>query len=54
MYDFLAGLNLEYDQICVQVLDRSPFLTLHEAYALIQQEESQRSAMVYPYVTRKH
>ena len=35
VYDFLAGLNLEYDQIRVQVLGRSPFPTLHEAYALV-------------------
>ncbi|CAL5418427.1 unnamed protein product [Camellia sinensis] len=47
VYDFLAGLNLEYDQIRVQVLGRSPFPTLREAYALVQQEESRRSAMVH-------
>ena len=47
VYDFLAGLNLEYDQIRVQVLGRSPFPTLREAYALVQQEESCRSAMVH-------
>ena len=47
VYDFLAGLNLEYDQICIQVLGRSPFPSLREAYALDQQEESRRSAMVH-------
>ncbi|XP_028122801.1 uncharacterized protein LOC114319934 [Camellia sinensis] len=31
----VAGLNLEYDQIRVQVLGRSPFPTLREAYALV-------------------
>ena len=50
MYDFLAGLNLEYDQICIQVLGRSPFPILLEAYALVQQEESRRSAMVHSYI----
>ncbi|XP_028084053.1 uncharacterized protein LOC114285227 [Camellia sinensis] len=47
VYDFLAGLKLEYDQIHAQVLGRSPFPTLCEAYALVQQEESSRSAMVH-------
>lgn len=47
VYDFLAGLNIEYDQIRVQILGCDPFPTVREAYAYVQQEESRRSAMVH-------
>lgn len=36
IYDFLAGLNFEYDPIRVQVLCRIPFPSLGEAYACVQ------------------
>ncbi len=39
-YDFLAGLNVEYDQIQVQVLGKDPLLTLRQTYSYVQQEES--------------
>ena len=35
VYDFLAGLDVEYDQIRVQVLGRIPFPSLGEAYAIV-------------------
>ncbi|XP_043809433.1 uncharacterized protein LOC122722509 [Manihot esculenta] len=47
VYDFLAGLNNEYDPIRVQVLGRNPFPSLQEAHAHVQQEESRRHAMLY-------
>jgi hypothetical protein len=47
VYDFLAGLDIEYDPIRVQVLGRLPFPSLGEAYAIVQQEESRRGAMVH-------
>ena len=47
VYDFLAGLNMEYDQIRVQVLGRHSFSSVREAYACVLQEESRRSAMIY-------
>ncbi|KAJ7961715.1 Retrovirus-related Pol polyprotein from transposon TNT 1-94 [Quillaja saponaria] len=47
VYDFLAGLNLEYDQIRVQVLGRDPFPNLRQTYAYVQQEESRRIAMLH-------
>ena len=47
VYDFLAGLDVEYDQIRVQVLGRVPFPSLGEAYAIVQQEESRRGAMLH-------
>lgn len=47
IYDFLAGLDMEYDPIRVQVLGRVPFPSLGEAYTIVQQEESRRRAMVH-------
>ncbi|KAJ7972159.1 Retrovirus-related Pol polyprotein from transposon TNT 1-94 [Quillaja saponaria] len=52
VYDFLAGLNLEYDQIRVQVLGRDHFPNLRQTYAYVQQEESRRIAMLHV-VTRE-
>ncbi|KAJ7950679.1 Retrovirus-related Pol polyprotein from transposon TNT 1-94 [Quillaja saponaria] len=52
VYDFLAGLNLEYDQIRVQVLGRDPFPNLRQTYAYVHQEESRRIAMLHV-VTRE-
>ncbi|XP_058187492.1 uncharacterized protein LOC131304305 isoform X2 [Rhododendron vialii] len=46
IYDFLAGFDIEYDPIRVQVLGRIPFPSLGEAYAIVQQEESRRGAML--------
>ncbi|XP_043704538.1 uncharacterized protein LOC122654487 [Telopea speciosissima] len=48
VYDFLAGLNVEYDQLRAQVLSRDPFPTLEQAYSLIQLEYSHHSAMLPP------
>ncbi|XP_058194826.1 uncharacterized protein LOC131311397 [Rhododendron vialii] len=36
VYDFLAGLDVEYDPIRVQVLGRVPLPSLGEAYAIVQ------------------
>nr|CAD1831665.1 unnamed protein product [Ananas comosus var. bracteatus] len=47
VYDFLAGLQAEFDPIRVQVLGRDPFPSLREAYAYVQQEESRRNVMIY-------
>ncbi|GAV66123.1 UBN2_3 domain-containing protein [Cephalotus follicularis] len=46
VYEFLAGLNPEFDQIRVQVLGRVPFPTLREAYNMVQREETRRSSML--------
>ncbi|KAK6921131.1 Retrotransposon Copia-like, N-terminal [Dillenia turbinata] len=47
IYDFLAGLNMEYDQIWVQVLGKDPLPSLRQTYSYVQQEESKRSAMIH-------
>ncbi|GAV80739.1 UBN2_3 domain-containing protein, partial [Cephalotus follicularis] len=46
VYEFLAGLNPEFDQIRVQVLGRESFPTLREAYNMVQYEETRRSSML--------
>ncbi|GAV72596.1 UBN2_3 domain-containing protein, partial [Cephalotus follicularis] len=46
VYDFLARLNPDYDQVRVQVLGRDLFPTLEEAYNLIQHEEHRRTSMM--------
>ncbi|XP_043700070.1 uncharacterized protein LOC122650745 [Telopea speciosissima] len=46
VYTFLTGLNVEYDQLRSQVLSRSPFPTLEQAYSLIQLEDTRRSTML--------
>ncbi|XP_043699759.1 uncharacterized protein LOC122650408 [Telopea speciosissima] len=46
VYTFLIGLNVEYDQLRSQVLSRSPFPTLEQAYSMIQLEDTRRSTML--------
>ncbi|GAV76148.1 hypothetical protein CFOL_v3_19623 [Cephalotus follicularis] len=46
VYDFLAGLNPDYDRVRVQVLGRDPFPILEEAYNLIQHEECRRTSIM--------
>ncbi|GAV78634.1 UBN2_3 domain-containing protein [Cephalotus follicularis] len=53
VYDFLAGLNPDYDQVRVQVHGRDPFPTLEEAYNLIQHEERRHTSMM-PFVQPDH
>jgi hypothetical protein len=47
IYDFLAGLDMEYDPNRVQVLGCVQFPSLGEAYAIVQQKESRRGAMMH-------
>ena len=47
VYDFLAGLNPEYDQLRVQVISQKPFPTLAEAHSYIEQEKTRRNTMLY-------
>ncbi|KAK8260346.1 hypothetical protein V6Z12_D13G116500 [Gossypium hirsutum] len=53
VFYFLAGLNIKYDQIWVQVLSKTPFSSIHEAYSYVQQEESRRVVMLYNHLLRK-
>ena len=45
VYQFLLGLNLEYDEVCDRVLGKEPFLDLDEAFMLVRGEESRREFM---------
>ncbi|XP_043687765.1 uncharacterized protein LOC122638984 [Telopea speciosissima] len=46
VYTFLTGLNVEYDQLRSQVLSRSPFSTLEQAYFMIQLADTRHSTML--------
>ena len=40
MYDFLVGLNVEFDRGCIRILGKKDVPTLNEVIALIRVEES--------------
>ncbi|XP_073221559.1 uncharacterized protein [Cicer arietinum] len=42
VYDFLVGLNPEYDQVRIQILGKEKVLGLNEVVAIIRSEESRR------------
>ena len=48
VYDFLVGLNLEFDQVRIQILGKQEVPCFNEVVALIRGEESQRSVMLKP------
>ena len=51
VYDFLAGLKPEFDQVRVQILGRDEIPSLEETISLIRAEESRRSVMLEPQVS---
>ena len=51
VFDFLARLNVEHDQVRVQILGKDPFPSLMQSYSFIQQEESHKHVMLTPTVT---
>ena len=46
IYDFLAGLNMEFDPVRVQVLGKEDLPSLNETIAIIRAEEGRRGVMV--------
>ena len=46
MYDFLAGLNVELDQVKVQILGKDSLPSLNEAFAIVRGEEGRRNIML--------
>ena len=48
VYDFLAGLNPEFDQVRIQILGKEDTPSLEETISLIRAEESRRSVMLEP------
>ncbi|GFS35268.1 hypothetical protein Acr_00g0038720 [Actinidia rufa] len=48
IFKFLAGLRDEYDQVQCRILNIDPILSLTEAFAIIQNEESHRGVMLPP------
>ncbi|RVX06582.1 Retrovirus-related Pol polyprotein from transposon TNT 1-94 [Vitis vinifera] len=48
VYDFLVGLNPEFDQVRIQILGKQEVLCFNEVVALIRGEESKRCLMLNP------
>jgi hypothetical protein len=48
IYEFLGGLNSEYDPVRVQILGKEPLPSLQMVISYIQNEESRRSTMLHP------
>ena len=46
VYDFLAGLNPEFDQVRVQIIGKEEMPSLEETISLIRAEESRRDIML--------
>ena len=46
VYDFLAGLNVELDQVRVQILGKEPLPSLNEAFAIVRGEEGRKNIML--------
>lgn len=48
MYDFLVGVNVEFDQVQIQILGKKDVPSLEEAISMIHAKESQRSVILEP------
>ena len=48
VYDFLIGLNLEFDQVRIQILGKQEVPCFNEVVAMIRGEESRRSVILEP------
>ncbi|KAI9196243.1 hypothetical protein LWI28_022206 [Acer negundo] len=46
VYDFLAGLNVYFDQVRVQILGKDELPSLNSAISMVRAEESRRSVML--------
>ena len=46
IFDFLVGLNVEYDQVKVQVLGKEDCPPLNEVFSIIRTKEERRSVML--------
>ena len=50
-YDFLVGLNPEFDQVRIQILGKPEVPCFNEVVALVRGEESRRGVMLEPQAT---
>ncbi|XP_020249452.1 uncharacterized protein LOC109826836 isoform X2 [Asparagus officinalis] len=46
IYDFLAGLNIEFDAVRVQILGKEDLPSLNETIAIVRAEEGRRGVMI--------
>ncbi|GAV70401.1 hypothetical protein CFOL_v3_13899, partial [Cephalotus follicularis] len=47
-FDFLTGLNVEFEPIRAQILSTKPLPSLEDAFSSIQSEDTRRAAMALP------
>jgi hypothetical protein len=47
IYEFLGGLNSEYDPVRVQIFGKETLPSLQEVFCYIQNEQSRRSTMLH-------
>lgn len=48
VFEFLAGLNIEFDQVRIQILGKEEVSSLNEVISLVWAEESRRGVMLEP------
>lgn len=48
VYDFLEGLNAEFDQVGVQILGKEEVSLLNETISMVWAKENRRSVMLEP------
>jgi hypothetical protein len=48
VYDFLVGLNCDFDQVRVQILGKEKVPSINEVVAIVRSEESRRGLMLAP------
>ena len=46
MFDFLAGLNKDLDEVLGRVLEKEPVTSLDEVFAQVKREENRRKVML--------
>ena len=46
IYKFLAGLNVEFDEVLWRIIGRPPLPPIGEVFAEVRREESRRSVML--------
>ena len=51
IYDFLAGLNVEFDAVRVQILGNQDLPSLNETISIISAKEGLQSVLVTPQTT---
>lgn len=46
IFEFLAGFNVEFDQVCVQILGKETLPSFNEVFSLLPAEEGRRTMVL--------